>query len=1161
MESLAREITKDDLKRAPYFDQFDPEKEYTKALYKGDKPLLGQELNEVQSIQSYHLGNLGNSIMEDGDIQSGMDFVMGDDHTLTVKYGIVYANGKVRRFNEQTIQLDGEGMEYVGVDVRTEVVTYEDDEDLLDKTSGLPSSFSDASDRLRETVFLTKGDESLPNVIYQFEDGDLYVNTDRPNYTEINQVLAERTYDESGSYRVNGFDTYTEEHPDDDSKIQLVIDKGRAYILGYKVDKGSTTRIALDKALDTRQINNEGFYYDDTDRKNSLGNNPVKTVDRVTAQVEVVKETVSRGVQSGGTDYLENTSVTSVKSVWTNDYEYTQGDDFQLEAGQAISWAPNGQEPSAGSTYYVTYIYNKRMVENTDYTVDVQGDDDDKIWWINFEDSNGSKPVDQSLVNVDYTFYLARKDLIVLDHNGKFTIHKGQPDSLRVVEKPNHQDPLTLPMATVTVMPNSDTAYTNLFSVTRQTMRDLQKFANRVENIEYNQAVFYFDQEAIANENPIYLRGVFSDSFISLDKADTTHPDATASFDFDTAEITLPWEQINKKKPEIIEDISQAHVWGRLVTAPFDEVVGIDQPYATEAKNVNPYNVFNKQGVLKLNPSEDNWIEEENITVTDQKTETRRIKRWWRHQGADWAEDEINSVSNIQLDEGQAWGNQDRTAGEGYRYDRKYGRTGTKLTSGGQRTKEEMIEFMRQIDVKFEAENLTPNANNLRLTFDGLTVPVIPSSGYKKGAQTGTGMANPDGTFKGVFKVPAGVRCGTREVNLQNNDNLASTSYTAQGTKKVIEDVIIRTRVTVNLYDPLAQSFTFQTNRVISSIDAYFGSKDPNTNIICQIRGLSEGGQPNRTIYAERVLKPEDINTSGDGSAPTNITFDDPLMCKAGQTYCMVFITESDAYTMWIATMGQNRLDNPSKTITSNPYLQGVMFSSSNAQTWTEHQRSDLKFTIYTAQFNDTAVLEFDTMEDIRGDQFILMSTYLTPANTACFWQAKIVMDDEPENATVADKKWQPISNYVDVDAEDVIREAKMKATFNANIYLSPMLSLNDIMFTSFLTALEGSYVTKTLDMSEAPFNHLHLSLEEFLPRGTEIKVRYSTDEGKTWKEFSEQPEVQEAGGGFIRVIYDEFIEEGTATEKFAKFRIDMTSQQSFLRPRARAFMVNMTDK
>lgn len=123
---------------------------------------------------------------------------------------------------------------------------------------------------------------------------------------KINKILAERTYDESGSYRVRGFDMYTEVHPTDpNNKIQLVVDSGRAYVLGFKVDKPTTTRIDIEKSRELETINNEGFYYSNATRKNKLGNSPVSSVDRVTAQVEVAKEQVSRGVVGGGTDYLK----------------------------------------------------------------------------------------------------------------------------------------------------------------------------------------------------------------------------------------------------------------------------------------------------------------------------------------------------------------------------------------------------------------------------------------------------------------------------------------------------------------------------------------------------------------------------------------------------------------------------------------------------------------------------------------------------------------------------------------------------------------------------------------------------------------------------------------------------------------------------------------
>ena len=1152
---MAKEITNDDLKKAPYLDRFDPNKNRTRVLFKPDKPLQQAELNELQAMQDYALSNVAESVFSDGDIQTGMEYIL-QGTTLTVKKGKVFLGGKMRNFNEQSIEITGRGTEYIGVKLVQKVITAEDDPTLLDQTSGVPSHFSEGADRLEETVVLGVNDDEASN-IYRFENGQLYINPDTPEMDKINKVLAERTYDESGSYRVRGFDMYTEVHPTDpNNKIQLVIDSGRAYVLGFKVDKPTTTRIDIDKSRDLETINNEGFYYSNETRLNKLGNAPVSSVDRVTAQVEVAKEQVSRGVVGGGTDYLKNTSVTKVVRVWTEGsgaHEYRQGEDFQLVNGQAISWAPTGQEPPAGGTYFVQYVYNKTMIENTDYKVTVKGEGDNREWYIDFNEMTGSKPVDESLVNVDYKYFLARKDLIVLDHNGNFTVHKGQPNAMRLVDSPNHIDPLTLNIGTVLVYPDSSTAEAKQWTITRLTMEELQKLSVRVDNMEYNQAVFYLDQPAMAGENPIYLRGVFSDAFISLDKYDTSHPDATIAFDFDTAEITLPYAEINKTVPSIIEGSSEAHVWGRLVTAPFTEEVGIRQPFATEAMNVNPYNTFNKQGVLTLNPSADNWIEEERITITKEETSTMTIRQWWRHGGASWTNDEMNLVSNVDLDNGMNWS--DLKADY-----RKSGLSGTTLSSGGQQTKESMIEFMRQIDVEIYAENLEPNANNLVVSFDGLRVPVTPSSGYRRGSQEGTGMANADGTFKGVFKIPAGVRCGTREVSIRNDTNLASTTFTAQGTMKTTEDIIIRTHVTINLVDPLAQSFSFNTNRIATSFDVFFASKDSSTNIICQVRGISEGGQPNKTVYAERVLKPSEINVSDDASVATKITFDDPLMCKAGQEYCLVFITDSDKYTMWIATMGQNRIDDPTQSVNSNPYLEGVLYSSSNASAWSIHQMSDLKFTVYTAKFNEEAVLEFDVMRNINVDRVVLMSTYLTPANTGCKWDMKIVLNNEPSGTTVNDKPWVPIANYVDLDVNQIAREVKLRATFKANQYISPMLALDDIMFAGFLTALNGSYVSRTIDLSEAPYNTVKMSYEQFTPAGTTVVAKYSTDEGKTWKTFTTQPTTTQRTQDFVRVDYVEKINTG-GTFKSIKFRLDMTTQNSFLRPRVRRLMCNMTDK
>lgn len=1143
-----------DTSQPPYYDRFKPEDERTQVLFNPDRPLQQAELNELQSMSRYQLGQVAEAIFSDGNIQSGMEYIKKGNE-ITVHSGTVYLGGAMRRFKEQTITLVGKGKEDIGVKLQSRIVTAKEDPTLLDQTAGVESAFSEGADRLEEKVLLTLDDPESAT-IYHFEDGELFRNPDNPEMDKINHVLAQRTYEESGSYKVSGFDMWTVKATEEpEKKLQLNVDTGLAYVLGYRIDKPTSTRILLDKAQGTRKVENEGFFYHADTKVGKLGNSAIKSVDRVSSQVRVTKESVPRGSQADGTDYLEHTSVFKIEKVWQEAggkaTEFTVGEDYQLVDGQAISWQPKGKEPKAGSTYYVTYQYNKSLIEGTDYKITTKGDGDNKVWYIDFNGTTGDKPLEDTLVNVDYTHYLARVDLLTLDSMGRFHIKKGQPAPLRLVEPPNHLDPLTLQIGLITLMPNSDNAICQDFSIQRMSMEDLNKLRRRVEHVEYNEAINALDDPSMLGENPLVLRGVFSDGFISLDKCDTTHPENTIGFSFDDAQITLPYDEINKVSPDISLGDTNAHVWGRLVTAPFTEELSISQPFATEAMNINPYNVFNKQGVLAITPASDNWIEEERITVVNTEYETRRVKRWWNHMGEKWANDAKDSMSDITLDPGQSWsGNPGNDV-----------LTGAALKDGGQKTLANMIEFMRQIELTLEVDNLTPNTNNLQCIFDGVVVPITPLDGYRPGGQPGTGMSNADGTFKGKITIPPGIRCGTREVTLRNEDNLALGTFTAQGRKKITQDIIIKTYATVNLYDPLAQSFQFTTNRVVTSFEAFFASKDNANNVIVQVRGISEGGQPNKTVYAETVLKPSKIKVSDDGTKPTKITFDDPLMCEAGKEYCLVFITDSNKYTMWVGTMGQNLINKPEQTVTANPYIEGVLFSSSNASTWTAHQRSDLKFNAYTANFNEKAVIEFDVMRDVKADSIVLMSTYLTPQNTGCEWMMKMVLENEASYITVDNKEWLPISNYVDLDVNQIAREVKLKATFKANRYISPMLSLEDIVFVGFLTALEGSYISRTVDMSEAPFNTIRFSLEEFTPAGTSIVPKYSLDEGKTWKEFTVDPTQKVQSGEFTRLEYVEKVGKGVSLKKSAKFRIDMKTKNSFLRPRARRLMVTMREE
>lgn len=1177
---MANEI---DQSKSPYYDRFNKDKNYQKVLFNPDKPLQNGELNEVQSIISNRIQNIGDAIFRDGDRQSGAELhytatKSGDSYTYKGKVtaGQVYLAGAIRNIDETPFTYTGTGrIHHIGIQLVQTVVSSTEDATLLDPVIGVPSAFSSGADRLKETVRLTF-DSATSAILYTFDGEDLQIKEADNTMSQINKVLAERTYDESGSYKVEGLTVWTEpltanvnvldadgnitrvRKPED--SLQLVIDAGKAYIKGYQVYKPTGMRTYMDKVTATRDITNEGTYYSAATGVQALSNGFIKSVNNVTAQVRVTQEVVARGTTANGADFMKNTNILKIEKVWTASTTYTQGTDYLLTNGQVISWSPSGNEPAVGTSYYVTYIYNKTMVNGTDYKVVTSGADENKKWSVSFSSMTGDKPVDQTIVYVSYTFYLYRQDLITMNPDGTINIKYGQPDTLDNVTPPNHLDPYTLRLATILVYPNSNKTESADVSVVRLSMEDLRKMKTRIDDLEYNQAVNYLDKSAMDNEDPIYLRGVFSDGFISLDKYDSTHPDARIAFSFEDAEITLPYDKSEQSSPDILPGDSEAHVWGRLVTAPFTETKAISQPLATEAMNVNPYNAYNKMGVLTLSPSSDNWIEENRITITQQEVKTMTARMWWNHLGESWSTGESAKLSKIQFDKDNS-GTSINAQGKAVTGAFASGSTGTILSSGGSQTKESMIEYMRQIQVGVSVSNLPPNENNLYLTFDGIRCALTPASGYKKGATAGTGMANADGTFSGTFTIPSGVRCGTKEVTVQSANSLASSSFTAQGTQKTTEDIIIRTRVTVNLVDPLAQSFQFTTSRVVSSFGLYFASKSATDNVVVQVRGMSEGGMPNKTIYAETVLTPSQIKVSNNATAETKVTFDDPLMIDSGKEYCIVIMTDSQDYTMWLATMGQGLISNQSQTVMSNPYIQGVLYSSSNASAWTVHQYSDLTFNVYTADFNSEAVIEFDTIENLSVDRVVLMSTYLTPANTGCTWEMKIVLGNEASNITVANKSWLPISNYADLDVEQIAREVKLRAIFEANRFMSPMLSLEDILLSGFLTSLSGSYISRTIDLTDAPFNTIKLQYDQFTPDGTTVVPKWSSDGGNTWKSFTSSATVTNTGTGFQTMKYSEKVTIGTATYKSFKIRLDLKTQNSFKRPRVKYLMATMKNE
>ena len=175
-------------------------------------------------------------------------------------------------------------------------------------------------------------------------------------------------------------------------------------------------------------------------------------------------------------------------------------------------------------------------------------------------------------------------------------------------------------------------------------------------------------------------------------------------------------------------------------------------------------------------------------------------------------------------------------------------------------------------------------------------------------------------------------------------------------------------RIEAPYRDPLAQSFRVdETGMFLTSIDVYFGSKDPNAKVYVEIRDVELGTPTNFLVqdYAQVSLNPNDIQVSDDASIATNIRFPSPIYLEGGKEYAVVFLAPaSDLYEMWCSTMGQKtvktaNLPDVESVVHTKQYIGGSLFKSQNGTIWTPSQYQDLTFQLYKAAFVPSGTATF----------------------------------------------------------------------------------------------------------------------------------------------------------------------------------------------------------
>jgi hypothetical protein len=190
---------------------------------------------------------------------------LGRGLSFSVKESVYFVNGHFVFTPSQSIivaKYITNPTEKIGFTVNEEVVTASDNTALYDNSNNTPNLTAPGADRyrIRLTLELERNVDSDTTFIPAFDIIDGRVAAAKlpgdESLNVIRDIMAKRTHEESGDYTVKPFILKTLPNDSDNTKLDITINDGIAYVKGYRYETFSPIRIPIDKPRTTTTINN-----------------------------------------------------------------------------------------------------------------------------------------------------------------------------------------------------------------------------------------------------------------------------------------------------------------------------------------------------------------------------------------------------------------------------------------------------------------------------------------------------------------------------------------------------------------------------------------------------------------------------------------------------------------------------------------------------------------------------------------------------------------------------------------------------------------------------------------------------------------------------------------------------------------------------------------
>lgn len=294
-----------------------------------------------------------------------------------------------------------------------------------------------------------------------------------------------------------------------------------------------------------------------------------------------------------------------IQYIGSEDYS-TSTNDWEVDL---IYW--NHNETDANYDYYSVNSYDSTYYADIPYYQGVKLSD--VVDFRKKKNSTHQFPIDPNgLIEISsLTHYEGRIDKVLVNSVGEFSVAKGLP-SLTPIASDTSKDSMALYELNVPAYTESiDDIDVKYLDNRRYTMKDIGGLERRIKNVEYYTSLSLLERETLdkgifdASGNQRFKNGILVDSFFGHNIGNPRDNDHKCSIDAAQGILRPQFEMNNT----LLKTTTSAELNSDIIELDYTENTLINQPLASISESVNPFDLADWQGFVKLDPTTDEWKE------------------------------------------------------------------------------------------------------------------------------------------------------------------------------------------------------------------------------------------------------------------------------------------------------------------------------------------------------------------------------------------------------------------------------------------------------------------------------------------------------------------------------------------------------------------------